>query len=292
MFTASLHEMPTHDEPVAQPSVTGSSPAAENWASVSLVDLAATLGATLPPDPRLAEITFPVRRLKQGETLCRAGDEFDAIYVIRSGFFKTMCVDENGTEVVLAFPMGGDVIGLDGLDQGRYATDVVALDTSHVAVASFARIARLGRDHPGIERLLYSAFSRELSREQGHIWLLGTLSAEARVATFLLDWSERLARLGYSRTSFALRMTRQEIGSYLGLKLETVSRTLSAFAGAGLLCVNRKVVTLRNLAGLRRIVEGTARTDAERRAADQRLSAGGRLALPSPCAQHLSPTAA
>jgi CRP/FNR family transcriptional regulator len=291
MFAANLYEIQTHDEPVAQQSATGSSPAAENWASMSLVDLAAALGTTLQPNPRLSEITFPVRRLKPGETLCRAGDEFDAIYVIRCGFFKTVCVDESGNEVVLAFPMGGDVIGLDGLDRGRYNADVVALDTSHVAVVSFARIARLGHKDPSIGRLLYGAFSRELTREQGMIWLLGTLNAEARVATFLLDLSDRLGRLGYSRTSFALRMTRQEIGSYLGLKLETVSRTLSAFAAGGLLAVNRKVVTLRDPAGLRRIVDRTTHDEAEDQPSERTLAAG-RLALASPCARRLAPVAA
>ena len=100
----------------------------------------------------MPEIGFPVRQLKAGETLHRAGDRFDAIYVVRSGFLKTVSVDRTGEEQVLAFPMGGDVIGLDGLDTERYASDVVALDASHVAVVSFARIARLGHDLPCVER--------------------------------------------------------------------------------------------------------------------------------------------
>ena len=206
-------------------------------------------------DPRFAEVTFSVRRLKAGETLYRAGDRFHAIYAVRSGFFKTVCLEPAGTEVVLAFPMGGDLVGLDGLDPDRYTADVIALDTSHVAVLPFARLVQLGREYPSIERLLYSVFSRELVRDHGMIWLLGTLSAEARVAAFLLDLSERFGRLGYSRTSFALRMTRQELGSYLGIKLETVSRTLSAFAAAGLISVDRRLLILRDPADLRRIVE-------------------------------------
>ena len=163
---------------------------------------------------------------------------------------------------MLAFPMGGDVIGLDGLDAERYASDVVALESSHVAVVSFARIARLGHEYPCIERLLYAAFSRELIRERNMIWLLGTLHAEARLATFLLDLSERFGRLGYSRASFALRMSREEIGSYLGIKLETVSRAFSAFAAAGLMTVDRKEVTLRDLPGLQRVVRPEAPAEA------------------------------
>ncbi|HTO50379.1 MAG TPA: helix-turn-helix domain-containing protein [Burkholderiales bacterium] len=222
--------------------------------SMTLVELAALLGGSADSGRDLPDIRFPVRQLKTGETLHRTGDRFDAIYVVRSGFLKAVTVDLTGEEQVLAFPMGGDVIGLDALDTERYASDVVALDSSQVAVVSFARIARLGHEHPLLERLLYAAFSRELIRKRNMIWLLGTLHAEARLATFLLDLSGRFGRLGYSRSSFALRMSREEIGSYLGIKLETVSRAFSTFAAAGLMVVDRKEVTLRDTAGLQRVV--------------------------------------
>ena len=274
----------TEDRPFVAGPPLGQAQAAANWASVSLADLAPGLGLTVAADPRFAEVTFSVRRLKAGETLYRAGDKFDAIYAVRSGFFKTVCVEPAGSDVVLAFPMGGDLVGLDGLDSGRYTADVVALDTSHVAVLPFARLVQLGREHPSIERLLYAFFSRELVRDRGMIWLLGTLNAEARVAAFLLDLSERFGRLGYSRTSFALRMTRQEQGSYLGIKLETVSRTLSAFAAAGLIAVDRRMLVLRDLAGLRRIVGP--------RDADSRGSARSAGPASVPCAPARSRVAA
>jgi CRP/FNR family transcriptional regulator len=226
-----------------------------NWGSVKFIDLAALLGVALPADPRFADVTFPLRRIRAGEVLHRSGDAFKAIYVVRSGFFKTVSIDSAGAELVLGFPMAGDAIGLDGVDSGRYLTEVVALDISNVAVIPFAQLAQLAREHACIERLLYSIFSRELVHKHAMFWLLGTLSAEARLASFLLDLSERFGRLGYSRTAFALRATRQEIGSYLGLKLETVSRTLSAFAAAGLVDIDRREVTLRDLEGLRCIVD-------------------------------------
>ena len=241
-------------EPGRPETVSALSRAGFDRATITLAELARLLGGCVDHERDVPDIRFPVRSLKAGETLHRAGDRFDAIYVVRSGFLKTVSVDRTGEEQVLAFPMGGDVIGLDGLDTERYASDVVALDASHVAVVSFARIARLGHDYPCVERLLYAAFSRELVRERSMIWLLGTLHAEARLATFLLDLSERFGRLGYSRAAFALRMSREEIGSYLGIKLETVSRAFSAFAAAGLMTVDRKEVTLRDLAGLRRAV--------------------------------------
>jgi CRP/FNR family transcriptional regulator len=246
-------------ERTAEPQYLGGlSCAGADRASMTLAELCTLLGGSVDADRAVPDVRFPIRQLKAGEPLHRAGDRFDAIYVVRSGFLKSVSVDRTGEEQVLAFPMGGDVIGLDGLDTERYASDVVALDASHVAVVSFARIARLGHEYPCIERLLYSAFSRELIRKHSMIWLLGTLHAEARLATFLLDLSERFGRLGYSRASFALRMSREEIGSYLGIKLETVSRAFSAFAAGGLMAVDRKEVTLRDLAGLHRVVRPEA----------------------------------
>lgn len=226
-----------------------------NWASVKFTDLVPLLGAEMPVGHSLINVSFPVRRIKPGETLYRAGDKFSAIYVVRSGFLKTVSVDAGGGETVLGFPMGGDVIGLEGVDSGRHTADVIALDICNAAVIPFARLAQLGHEHPCIERLLYSIFSRELVHKHRMFRLLGTLGAEARLASFLLGLADRFGQLGYSRTSFTLRMTRQEIGSYLGMQLETVSRTLSAFAAAGLIKVDRRAVTLSDVDGLRRIIE-------------------------------------
>jgi CRP/FNR family transcriptional regulator len=221
--------------------------------SISLASLGAFLGGAPFPEPRFEEVRFPLRSLRAGQVAHRAGDKFDAICAVRCGFFKTVCVDEAGTEQVLSFPMGGELIGLDGVSQGRYTTDVIALDTSQVAVISFERLAQLGRQHPPLERLIYQLFSRELVREHTMMCVLGALTADARVATFLLDLSERFARLGCSRCAFSLRMTRQEIGSYLGIQLETVSRTLSAFCAAGLIEVDGRAITLLDTPALRRI---------------------------------------
>ena len=224
-------------------------------ARVRFTELVGLLGFTLPVDASLAQVVFPVRRIKAGETLCHAGDPFNAVYVVRSGFFKTVATETNGAELVLGFPMPGEVIGLDGVDSGRYLAEVIALDICNVAVIPFAQLTQLAHQYPCVEKLLYSLFSRELVHKNAMAWVLGTLSAEARLASFLLDLSHRYGRLGYSRTSFALRATREEIGSYLGLKLETVSRTLSAFAAAGLIDVNRRQITLRDPAALRRVVD-------------------------------------
>lgn len=226
--------------------------------TVTFAEVTATLGVAMPGDAHLVTATFQVRQVRPGEAVHRAGDRFEAVYVVRAGFFKTVRYDGAGNEQVLGFPMAGDVMGLDAADLDRHTTDAIALDTASVIVVPFERLTRLGQAFPGVERLLHGLFSRQVVLQQRMIWLLGTLHAEARVASFLLHLSERFGRLGYSRTSFLLRMKRQEIGSYLGLKLETVSRTLSAFAAAGLIEIDRKAITLRDPAALRHIVEPSA----------------------------------
>lgn len=243
-----------------------------NRAVVGLSEIAAMLGAPIDVPAGLSDLEFPVRRLQPNETLCRAGGEFEALYVVRSGFLKTVSLDGAGNEQVLAFPMRGDAIGVDGFDQGRYTADAIALDTCHVIIVPFMRIAGLAHRVPGIERLVYCIFNRELVHRQNMVRLLGMLNAEARVAAFLLDLSERCGRLGCSRSSFVLRMTRQELGSYLGIKLETVSRALSAFAASGLVDVSRREVVLNDLQGLRRKLESPGAKEPGRRAGAQKAA--------------------
>jgi CRP/FNR family transcriptional regulator len=239
-------------------------------AVVGLPELAALLGVSLDVPAGMVDVEFAVRRLRPGETLCRAGDEFEALYIVRSGFLKTVSLDGAGNEQVLAFPMRADAIGVDGFDRGHYTADAIALDSCHVIIVPFQRIAGLARSIPGVERLVYSIFNHELVHRQNMVRLLGMLNAEARVAAFLLDLSERFGRLGCSKSSFILRMTRQELGSYLGIKLETVSRALSAFAASGLMDVSRREMVLNDVAALRRKLESPAAKDCARRAGQQR----------------------
>lgn len=257
-------------EQAAFPSALTYATLAHNRASVGLQELAALLGVALDVPAGMPDVEFSVRRLQPGETLCRAGDEFEALYVVRSGFLKTVSFDGAGNEQVLAFPMRGDAIGVDGFDQGHYTADAIALESCHVIIVPFMRVTGLGRRIPGIERLIYSIFNHELVHRQNMVRLLGMLNAEARVAAFLIDLSERFGRLGCSRSSFVLRMTRQELGSYLGIKLETVSRALSAFAASGMMDVSRRDVVLNDVEGLRRKVESPVAKDLARRTGHQR----------------------
>ena len=226
--------------------------------NVSVRDLTRLLHIDYPDDAWLARTAFALRRVREGEALVHAGDKFHSLYVVRSGCFKTVYTDFSGSEQVLGFPMCGDLMGADGIDCGHYSSTAVSLDTSEVVIVPLASLARLVYECPSLEAMLYRVLSRELVRVQNMAWTLGTLGAEGRVAAFLLNLSARLGALGYSRSSFNLRMTRQEIGSYLGLKLETVSRALSALNTAGVIQVHQRSIDIVDADALRGVIDPAA----------------------------------
>ncbi|MEC4717831.1 helix-turn-helix domain-containing protein [Noviherbaspirillum sp. CPCC 100848] len=197
------------------------------------------------------DLQFQHMQFKAGQRLHTIGQPFDMLFVVNSGFLKSVMIDESGNEQVLAFPMKGDLIGIDGIHSKHYNTETVALTTCEVIMIPFKLLSSLGRTNPEVEAAFFGVMSRELIREQGMISAIGALSAEARVARFLASMSDRFSALGYSGTQFNLRMTRQEIGSYLGLTLETVSRTLSAFHAAGLISVEQRSIEIRDIKSLR-----------------------------------------
>ncbi len=203
---------------------------------------------------RIEGLVYARRRVKRGEALFNAGDTFGSIYAIRSGFFKTSVIDGEGREQVTGFCMGGELLGLDGLGAGRYNGTAIALEDSEACVLPFALVEELSRDIRPLQRQLHSVLAREIVRDHGVMMLLGSMRAEERLATFLLNLSKRFVRRGYSSSEFHLRMTREEIGSYLGLKLETVSRLFSAFQKDGLIEVQQKHVRIRDSAGLERML--------------------------------------
>ena len=203
---------------------------------------------------RIEGLVYARRRVKRGEALFNAGDAFCSIYAIRSGFFKTSVIDGEGREQVTGFCMGGELLGLDGLGAGRYNGTAVALEDSEACVLPFALVEELSRDVRPLQRQLHSVLAREIVRDHGVMMLLGSMRAEERLATFLLNLSKRFMRRGYSSSDFHLRMTREEIGSYLGLKLETVSRLFSSFQKDGLIEVQQKHVRIHDIAGLERML--------------------------------------
>ncbi|WP_420476436.1 Crp/Fnr family transcriptional regulator [Noviherbaspirillum sp. ST9] len=208
------------------------------------------------------ELLFQHVQFKTGQRIHTIGQPFDTLYIVHSGFLKTVLIDEFGNEQVLSFPMKGDLFGVDGIHTKRYASEAVALSNCDLILLPFKKLTALGRAHPEFEHAMYSVMSRELVREQAMVSMLGALSAEARVARFLVNLSERYADMGYSSKLFNLRMTRHEIGSYLGLTLETVSRTLSAFNEIGLISVDQRSIGIKDLDALktlRRLPPSSAR---------------------------------
>ena len=203
---------------------------------------------------QVQSIVYARRRVKRGERLFAAGDEFSAVYAIRSGFFKISVVDGDGREQVTGFCMNGELLGMDGIGSGQHNGTAVALEDSEVCMMPYSLIESMARDYPQLQRRLHAVMSREIVRDHGVMMLLGSMRAEQRLAAFLSNLSKRFVRRGYSASDFHLRMTREEIGSYLGLKLETVSRLFSQFQKDGLIAVEQKHVRILDGAGLEKIL--------------------------------------
>jgi len=221
--------------------------------SCNLRELCLPAGLSADELERVENVVYARRRVARGESVFKAGSEFNAIYAVRSGFFKTSLIDGDGREQVTGFFMGGELLGMDGID-GAYHGTAIALEDSEVCIMPYALIEEMSRDIPALQRRLYAVLAREIARDHGVMMLLGSMRAEERLATFLLNLSRRFVRRGYSATEFHLRMTREEIGSYLGLKLETVSRLFSAFQKDGLIEVQQKYVRIRDIAGVERVL--------------------------------------
>lgn len=199
---------------------------------------------------QLDELSHRKRSFERGEYLYRSGDKFESLYAIHSGSFKSQILYEDGREQVTGFQMVGEIIGLDAISSDQHACDAVSLENSEVCELPFNQLEALSRKLPGLQRHLHKIMSREIVRDQGIMLLLGSMRAEERLAAFLLNLSQRFAARGHSATQFQLRMSRQEIGSYLGLKLETISRTFSLLQQRGLIHIHIKSLDIIDLAGL------------------------------------------
>ncbi len=203
---------------------------------------------------RVDEVVATRRKVSRGDNLFRNGDKFNALYAIRTGFFKTRISAEDGRDQVTGFQMAGEIIGLDGIVSDHHTCDAVALEDAEVCVMPFDRIEELSREITSLQRHVHKIMSREIVRENGVMLLLGSMRAEERLAAFLLNLVQRLHARGFSQSELILRMTREEIGSYLGLKLETVSRTFSKFVEDGIVEVKQRHVRILNADALKLIV--------------------------------------
>lgn len=203
---------------------------------------------------RLDEVVATRRKIKRGSTLFSNGEKFTSLYAIRTGFFKTCLASEDGRDQVTGFQMAGEIIGLDGIVNDHHSSDAIALEDAEVCVMPFDRIEEISREVTALQHHVHKIMSREIVREHGVMLLLGSMRAEERLAAFLLNLVQRLHSRGFSQSELVLRMTREEIGSYLGLKLETVSRTFSKFVDDGIVEVKQRHVKILNTEALQRMV--------------------------------------
>jgi len=228
--------------------------AAVGCASCCLQGVCLPCGLTARDLDRFGQVVATKRRVARGTFLYRDGDTFEYLYAVRSGTFKTLCVSRHGDEKITGFHLAGELLGLEAISAGRYGCGAVALEDGEVCALPFAALEKLSLSVPALQRQLFRARSGDISRDQGLMLLLGSMTAEQRLAAFLLSLSRRYQRLGFSSDRFMLRMTREEIGNYLGLTLETVSRLFSRFQKEGLLAVQQREIELRQPQALREIV--------------------------------------
>jgi CRP/FNR family transcriptional regulator len=205
---------------------------------------------------RLDELVATRRSVGRGESLFHAGDAFASLYAVRTGFFKTCVASEDGREQVTGFQMGGELLGLDGIGTDRHTCDAIALEDSQVCIIPYHQLEDLSRELSDLQRQFHKIMSREIVRDHGVMLLLGSMRAEERLAAFLLNLTQRLRTRGFSASELVLRMTREEIGSYLGLKLETVSRAFSKFQEDGLLEVRQRQIRVLDATALQNLVNG------------------------------------
>ena len=224
--------------------------------SCNLRELCLPVGMSNEQLLKLDSLVTTRRTVARGDMLFRSGDHFQSLYAVRTGFFKTCVSSEDGRDQVTGFQMAGELLGLDGIGTDAHTCNAVALEDSQVCVIPYHQLEDLSREVSDLQRQFHRIMSREIVRDHGVMLLLGSMRAEERLAAFLLNLTQRLQHRGFSASELILRMTREEIGSYLGLKLETVSRTFSKFQDEGLLEVKQRQIRILDSEGLQKIVNG------------------------------------
>ncbi len=219
----------------------------------NLRELCLPVGLSEQDFERVEGLVSQRRRVERGQALFRDGEKFEALYAIRSGFFKTNLITEDGREQITGFQMAGEIMGLDGIVNDHFTCNAVALENSEVCLLPYDRVEMLAREVPSLQKHIHKIMSREIVRENSVMLLLGSMHANERLAAFLLNLIGRLKVRGYSQTEMVLRMTREEIGNYLGLKIETISRTFSKFVEDGILEVQQRAIKILRPEALRLI---------------------------------------
>jgi CRP/FNR family transcriptional regulator len=223
----------------------------------SMHELCLPMGLDEADMNRLDQIIGRRRKVPKDGSLYRVGDSFSNLYAIRLGHFKTYQINPEGDQQVTGFQMAGELLGMDAISTDRHHCNAVALEDSEVCEIPFTRLETLFSDMPTLLRHFHRMMSQEITREQSVMLLLGNMRAEQRFAAFLANLSSRYVARGYSSTNFQLRMSREEIGNYLGLTIESISRLLSKFKKQGLIKVSNRDVEILDLTMVKAVAAGT-----------------------------------
>jgi CRP/FNR family transcriptional regulator len=224
----------------------------------NLRELCMPIGLDVVDMQKLDEVVATRRHVKQGELLFRDGEEFKSLFAIRTGFFKTSVATPDGLEQVTGFQMAGEIIGLDGIVTDQHSCNAIAIEDADVCVMPFSNVEQLSRDFPVLQRHVHKVMSREIVRENSMMMMIGNMRSEERLAVFLLNLVQRLHARGFSQAEIILRMSREDIASYLGMKLETVSRAFSRLSDEGIIEVKQRYVGILNPQALKKIVNPRA----------------------------------
>jgi CRP/FNR family transcriptional regulator, anaerobic regulatory protein len=203
--------------------------------------------------PKLEAVVCGARKVRRGEALYRSGDRFDSLYAVRSGSLKTLIVNRDGREQITGLRLAGDALGLDGIATDVHAFSAVALEDSSICTLPYAALKNLCRESGTMQDRMHRLMGDQFNQEAAQMMVLGSLTAEERVAAFLLDVSSRNWQRGYSQAEFRLRVSREDMGSYLGITLETVSRILSRFQKRGLIDAQGKLIKIVDIEGLQTV---------------------------------------
>ncbi|MGH8386294.1 MAG: fumarate/nitrate reduction transcriptional regulator Fnr [Pseudomonas sp.] len=225
----------------------------------SVLELCLPIGLTDLEIERLDTLIVQRLKVRKGAALYRAGDPLRSLYAVRIGSFKTSVLSVDGREQVTGFQIPGEMLGLDAISTDQHACNAIALEDSEVCPIHFTQLEKLARELPSLQHNLNKILSREIVRDHDMLMMLGNMNSDERLAAFLLNLSQRLNTRGYSSTSFVLKMRREEIGSYLGLRLETICRGIAHLRDQRLVEISGRDVTILNMDGLKQLIAGCHR---------------------------------
>ena len=206
----------------------------------------------------LESVVRQSKPLHRGDYIFRTGDPFRSLFAVHSGTIKLYTTTDSGDDQIMGFYFPGEILGFDAIENNQHACSAVALETSTYCAFSFNRLEDICNRIPGLQRQIFRLMSRELSSDNELLLTLSNKNAEGKIATFLVSLSHRFKRLGYSSSVFKLAMSRQDIGNYLGLTIETVSRIFSRLQRDNIIATARKNVEIKDHARLKNICTGSS----------------------------------